>query len=251
MIRAHRLWERYLADKEGLALDALHDEAMRREHLSTPDELDALERELGYPRFDPHGDPIPTREGDLPAEQGTSLSQWPAHRIGRIVHVEDEPPSLFAQLALMGLTRGAQVEVDERTPGRVLVWSGRQRLSLTPAAAASISVIEAPPEGVPLPEIEVGQSARVLSIGESPALRERLQAAGVTLGTEMAAVRADPLGDPTIYRVDGKELALRAGRCQPDPAGRGDHPRDRPAPACLAGGGAGAHSRSCSCATAA
>jgi manganese transport protein len=208
LIRAHRIWERYLADKEGMALDALHDEAMRREHLSTPDEIDALESALDYPRFDPHGDPIPTREGELPAEQGTSLSQWPQHKIGRIMHVEDEPPSLFSQLALMGLTRGAQVEIDERTPGRVLVWSGRQRLSLTPAAAASISVIEAPPERVPLSEIEIGQGARVMSTGESPALRARLDAAGVKLGMEIAAMRVDPLGDPTVYRADGAEIAL-------------------------------------------
>ncbi len=208
LIRAHRLWERYLADKEGLALDALHNEATRREHLSTPEELDKLERDLGYPRFDPHGDPIPTREGELPAEQGTPLSRWPDHRLGRIVQVEDEPPSLFAQLALMGLTRGAQVEIDERTPGRVLVWSGRQRLSLTPAAAERVFVVEAPPERVPLSEIEIGQAARVMELGESPALGARLAAAGVRPGAEIAAMRADPLGDPTVYRADGSEIKL-------------------------------------------
>lgn len=208
LIRAHRLWERYLADKEGLALDALHDEAMRREHLSTPEEIDALERELGHPRFDPHGDPIPTAEGELPAEQGLSLATWPLHRIGRIVHVEDEPPALFAQLVLLGLTRGAQVEVDERTPGRVLVWSGRQRLSLTPVAAASIAVVEAAAERVPLSEIEIGQAARVMDMGESPALCARLGAAGLKVGAEIAAVRTDPLGEPITYRIDGHELAL-------------------------------------------
>ncbi|MGC8779267.1 MAG: Nramp family divalent metal transporter [Anaerolineae bacterium] len=208
LIRAHRLWERYLADREGLTLGAIHDEAMRREHLSTPEEIDALERELGYPRFDPHGDPIPTREGELAPEQGTPLVRWPLHRLGRIVHVEDEPPALFAQLALMGLTRGAQVEVDERMPGQVLVWSGRQRLSLTPAAAANIYVVEAPAERVPLSEIEVGQAARVAAIGEAPALRARLHAAGVAPGVEIVALRVDPLGDPTVYRVNGTEITL-------------------------------------------
>jgi len=208
LIRAHRLWERYLADKEGVALDALHDEAMRREHLSTPEDLDKLERELGYPRFDPHGDPIPTREGGLPAERGVPLTRWPAHRIGRISHVEDEPPTLFAQLALMGLTQGAQVEIDERTPGRILVWSGRQRLSLTPVAAESIAVVAAEAEQTPLSEIEIGQGARVMDLGESPALRGRLAAAGIKAGIEIAAVRAGPLGDPIMYRVNGRELAL-------------------------------------------
>ncbi len=61
---------------------------------------------------------------------------------------------------------------------------------------------------MPLSEIEIGQGARVMSIGESPALRQRLDAAGVKPGTEIAAIRADPLGDPTMYRVDGAEIAL-------------------------------------------
>jgi manganese transport protein len=208
LIRAHRLWERYLADKGGVALGELHEEAMRREHLSTPEDVDRLERELGYPRFDPHGDPIPTREGELPADQGTPLSRWPEHVIGRIVHVEDEPPSLFAQLAVMGLTRGAQVEVDERTPGQVLVWSGRQRVSLSPAAAEHIAVIAAPPERVPLSEMEVGQAGRVMALGESTALADRLAGAGVTPGAEIAALRTDPLGDPVTYRVNGGTIAL-------------------------------------------
>ena len=208
LIRAHRLWERYLADRQGLPLEALHDEATRREHLTTAAELDELERELGYPRFDPHGDPIPSREGELAEGEGAPLSRWPPHRVGRIAHVEDEPTALFAQLAVMGLTQGAQVEVDERTPGRVLVWSGRQRLSLTPTAADSIFVVDASPERMPLSEIEVGQAARVVSLGESRALRERLQSAGVTPGAEIAAVRADPLGDPKVYRVRGAEITL-------------------------------------------
>lgn len=54
LIRAHRLWERYLAEKEGLALDALHAEAMRREHLITPEEADQLDAQLGYPGYDSH-----------------------------------------------------------------------------------------------------------------------------------------------------------------------------------------------------
>ena len=151
------MWERYLAEKEGLALDALHDEAMRREHSITPEEADRLDEQLGHPKFDPHGDPIPPRGGELPRDGGTPLSRWPERRVGRVVHVEDEPPALLTQLALMGLTPGAQVEVDERTPGRVLVWSGRQRLALAPAAAERVFVVPALPERVPLSEMESGR----------------------------------------------------------------------------------------------
>jgi manganese transport protein len=204
LIRAHRLWERYLADKEGLPLTALHDEAMRREHLATPEQVDALARELGNPQFDPHGDPIPTAAGEMPRiDEGTPLTKWPVHRVGRIVHVEDEPPALFSQLAAIGLTPGAQVEIDERMPAQVLVWSGRQRLTLAPAAAERVFVVDAPPAAVPLSEMEIGQAGRVVSVGGSVGLADRLRDAGVRRGTEVSAVGADPLGEPVRYRVDG------------------------------------------------
>jgi len=208
LIRAHRLWERYLAEKEGLALDALHDEAMRREHSITPEEADRLDEQLGHPKFDPHGDPIPPRGGELPGDGGTPLSRWPERRVGRVVHVEDEPPALLTQLALMGLTPGAQVEVDERTPGRVLVWSGRQRWALAPAAAERVFVVQALPERMPLSEMELGQAARVAAIGEAGVQREQWQAMGLLPGVELAAIRVDPLGDPVMYRVGSAEVAL-------------------------------------------
>lgn len=209
LIRAHRLWERYLADKEGLPLTALHEEAMRREHLSTPEQVEALDRELGRPRFDPHGDPIPTATGELPSkEEGTDLLRWPLHRVGRVTHVEDEPPSLFAQLAAIGLTPGAQVEVDERMPGRVLVWSGRQRLTLAPAAAERVFVVAAAAESSPLSEIEIGQAGRVLTVGEGVGLAARLAGTGLVAGAEVAAVGAEPLGEPVRYRVNGQQFSL-------------------------------------------
>jgi manganese transport protein len=209
LIRAHRLWERYLAEKEGVALDALHAHAMVQEHRITPEEADRLEAQLGYPKFDPHGDPIPPRDGSLQQHaQGTPLARWEEHRVGRISHVEDEPPTMLTQLTLLGLTPGAQVEVDERTPGRVLVWSGRQRLALAPAAAEMIYVLDAPPERLPLSEIEIGQGGRVASLGETRAPEEGWAALGLVPGAEITAIRTDPLGDPVIYRVNGNEIPL-------------------------------------------
>lgn len=205
LIRAHRLWERYLADKEGLSLTEIHDEAMRREHLATPEQIDALARELGNPQFDPHGDPIPSAAGEMPpGEKGVPLTQWPIHRIGQIVHVEDEPPALFSQLALLGLTPGAQVEIDERMPARVLVWSGQQRYTLAPAAAEQVFVVDAPPERMPLSEMEIGQAGRVVSLGQGGVLAERLGRAGLRPGVEVSVVGQDPLGEPMRYRVNGR-----------------------------------------------
>lgn len=209
LIRAHRLWERYLADKEGVALHALHKEAMRREHLTSPEEADRLAAELGHPQFDPHGDPIPTREGLLVhGESGVPLSRWPEKQMAQVTHVEDEPPALFSQLALLGLTPGAQVEIDVREPNRILLWSGRRRISLSPVAAEGVFVIPQPPEQVSLSEIEIGQSGRILSIRNTQALDPALTQAGLRAGAEVAAIRADPLGDPVYYRVNGNTIPL-------------------------------------------
>lgn len=209
LIRAHRLWERYLADKEGLALDQLHAEAMRREHTTTPEEADRLAEEMGFPEFDPHGDPIPARGGELTHHaQGTPLSRWPIRKVGVVSHVEDEPPSLLSQLQLLGLTPGAQVEVDDITPGRILVWSGRQRLALTPTVAGQVYVEEAPAERTPLSEIFVGQAGRITAIGVTARPNQEWTAAGITPGAQIAAVRTDPLGDPVTYRLDGHEISL-------------------------------------------
>ncbi len=209
LIRAHRLWERYLVDKEGLSLAAIHNEAMRREHDFSKEEIDLLDAQLGYPTVDPHGDPIPRPDGSLQKDTGSQLlATWPVGRLGKIVHVEDEPPALFSQLALLGLTPGAQVEVDERTPGRVLVWSGRQRLALAPAAAALVSVVEAPRQSIPLSEMEIGQAARISSFDAAELKGKQWQGIHINVGSEVAALRADPLGDPMYYRVDGQEVSL-------------------------------------------
>ena len=209
LIRAHRIWERYLADKEGLTLGELHQEAMRREHLSTPDEIDQLESQLGYPKFDPHGDPIPGRDGELAHHaEGVPLSTWPEHVTGQVAHVEDQPPALFAQLVVLGLTPGAYVEVDERTPGRVLVWSGRKRLSLAPSAASLVSVVAAPAGRVPLSELDIGQAARIVALPEAAQVANLALAESLKVGADVSAIKADPLGDPVTYHVDNKEVAL-------------------------------------------
>jgi Mn-dependent DtxR family transcriptional regulator len=65
VVRAHRLWERYLTDEARMPLEKVHGEAQRREHSLTEAQLNELDAALGHPTRDPHGDPIPTREGTL------------------------------------------------------------------------------------------------------------------------------------------------------------------------------------------
>jgi Mn-dependent DtxR family transcriptional regulator len=77
MVRTHRLLERYLADQTGVAPAEWHEEAERREHRLTAAETERLSATLGHPRFDPHGDPIPTSTGELPVRADRPLSAFP------------------------------------------------------------------------------------------------------------------------------------------------------------------------------
>src|SRR5690606_11976466 len=78
IIRAHRLLERYFADEARLPLRQVHAAAERREHALSADEIERLAASLGHPTVDPHGDPIPTREGAVAPASGTSATSWPA-----------------------------------------------------------------------------------------------------------------------------------------------------------------------------
>src|SRR5687768_9820592 len=89
IVRAHRLLERYFADEARLPLRDVHAAAERGEHSLTPDQVEALSASLGHPRRDPHGDPIPGRDGAIPSADDTPVTAWPSDRYGRITHLED------------------------------------------------------------------------------------------------------------------------------------------------------------------
>jgi DtxR family Mn-dependent transcriptional regulator len=102
VIRIHRLWERYFSDETGLEPRAWHQEAEFREHITTPAEAEALAAKMGDPPFDPHGDPIPTATGEMPPQQGSPLTELPVGELAEIIHIEDEPEAVYAQLPHRG-----------------------------------------------------------------------------------------------------------------------------------------------------
>ena len=91
MVRRHRLYETFLAREKGVPADQWHSQADTEEHRMDGDATNALANRLGNPRFDPHGDPIPTREGDLPVASRVSLVEWDVSEPAMIDHIEDEP----------------------------------------------------------------------------------------------------------------------------------------------------------------
>jgi DtxR family Mn-dependent transcriptional regulator len=116
MIRRHRILELYLVRQLGLDWGTVHDEAERLEHAASDDLIDRMARALGNPRYDPHGAPIPTVDGEI---EETALQQLSEVEIGAAVElrqVQDGDPARLRYLAELGLTPGAKLVVTERHP---------------------------------------------------------------------------------------------------------------------------------------
>jgi DtxR family Mn-dependent transcriptional regulator len=222
IIRAHRLWEMYLAEQTGFEEAEWHPQADEYEHTLTHDQLAELERTLGNPVFDPHGDPIPTKEGEMNEPQGEPLTSLAVNQVGRIAHVSDEPDAIAAQIIAEGLTPGMVLRVTEADAQRVRFWVGEEEHVLAPIVAASIAVIPVPEEvkeevlGQPLNALEIGEKGQVVSL--SPRIRgaerRRMMDLGILPGTVIAPEFVSPGGDPTAYRIRDALIAIRGDQAQ-------------------------------------
>jgi DtxR family Mn-dependent transcriptional regulator len=218
VLRAHRLWEAYLADEIGVPLKRVHAEAERAEHRLTPTDLDRLSASMGHPEVDPHGDPIPRGDGEVPESRGTPLERWPAHTPGRIVHLEDEPPLVYAELTSRGLHLGQVVRVIERLPDRIVLADDARQYRLAPALASNVYVTAvrearamATAGLVRLSELAAGARAEIVAIDPvcRGVVRRRLLDLGFTPGTEIRTELSTFAGDPRAYRLRGTSIALR------------------------------------------
>ncbi len=116
VVRSHRLWERFLADRLGLPWDAVHDLACRLEHATDPQVTEALDAYLGHPATCPHGNFIPPADGETIAAADCPLAELRPGQTAVITRVYPESPDLLRYLAEMGLTTGARVTLREIAP---------------------------------------------------------------------------------------------------------------------------------------
>jgi DtxR family Mn-dependent transcriptional regulator len=223
IIRAHRLWEEYLAEHTGFDESEWHDQAEHYEHMLSIEEAKKLAQQLGNPVYDPHGDPIPSSTGDFRHHPGKPLTSMDLDTPLRIVHIEDEPEEIYAQLVAEGLSPGMFARITEKTAKRVRFWIGDEEHLLAPIVAANISVVPLPEEeadqvqpGIPLDTLKTGEKGRVLAL--SPRLRgtdrRRMMDLGILPGTTISVEMTSPGGDPTAYKIRGALIALRTEQAQ-------------------------------------
>src|SRR5881227_4007152 len=116
VIRHHRLLELYLSETLGLPWDRVHDEAEVLEHVLSEELEELIAAKLGDPTHDPHGDPIPTRDGLMPDEPTVSLQALGAGDCGRFVRISDAAPQMLRYLAARGNAPGDGFEVIDKQP---------------------------------------------------------------------------------------------------------------------------------------
>lgn len=146
-IRRHRVIEAYLTQALGYPWDRVHDEAERLEHAASEELIDRMASAIGEPETDPHGAPIPTREGTLTAEpQLTSLAELGEGSAATIARVGDRDGERLRYLATLGITIGTQVELVSREPydGPITLRIGNKRRVIGPELARHILVAQTP-----------------------------------------------------------------------------------------------------------
>jgi DtxR family Mn-dependent transcriptional regulator len=113
LVRKHRIWEVFLCDKLGYSWDECHDLAEQLEHIKSVDLIERLDAFLGKPKFDPHGDPIPDRNGNYATRQQILLAEMPIGQKGVMVGVQEHSTAFLQHLDRVGLVLAAKVEILE------------------------------------------------------------------------------------------------------------------------------------------
>ena len=142
VLRHHRLLELYLAESLGVPWDKVHEEAEVLEHVLSEELEELIAAKLANPTRDPHGDPIPTRDGRIEEPTTVSLASLDAGATGTLVRISDSDPEMLRYLSDRDIAIGAAFEVVEKQPfdGPLLVRFGSAVHALGGKLAGAIRV---------------------------------------------------------------------------------------------------------------
>ncbi|MEY2704346.1 MAG: hypothetical protein RL407_408 [Bacteroidota bacterium] len=144
-IRKHRLWEVFLVDKLQFAWDEVHEVAEQLEHIQSPLLIQRLDAFLNYPKFDPHGDPIPDEYGDVRSRPRIPLNEMNIDQIGQIVAVKDSSAAFLRYLDKVGAYIGARIKVLDKVEfdGSVeILVDQKKTLFMSKDVASNILVLQ-------------------------------------------------------------------------------------------------------------
>lgn len=144
VIRKHRLWETFLVEKLGFSWDEVHEVAEQLEHINSPRLIEKLDEFLGYPKVDPHGDPIPDSKGKLKVVPHISLDLLKIGYQGKIAAVKDSDSNLLKYLDKIGAKPGVKIKIlgKEEYDESLEVLIEDHRVFISKAVAQNILLAE-------------------------------------------------------------------------------------------------------------
>jgi len=145
VIRKHRLWEVFLVDKLKFNWDEVHEVAEQLEHVESELLVRRLDEFLGYPKYDPHGDPIPDESGEFKAKPQVPLNTLPLQSTAIIVAVSDTSSLFLQYLDKIGAYLGAKVKVinkEEFDGSMEIMIDNKKTVFISAAAAGNLLVTE-------------------------------------------------------------------------------------------------------------
>lgn len=218
VIRTHRLYEQYLAEKTGYDKLEWHKKAEQMEHRLTKGEISEIITAIGNPRYDPHGDPIPTEMGNIQDLKGKKLTEVNQGDFAKIIHIEDEPTIIYKQILAENIHIGSILQVIERNEKHIVFYSEGEDFVLIPEIAENITVQPLSKEveiedanAIRLSSLSEGETGKIVSISREcrGANRRRLLDLGFVKGSKVFVKMDSPLGNPKAYSVRNTLIALR------------------------------------------
>ncbi len=222
VIRIHRLWEKYLADETSLGETEWHSNAEEAEHNLSEEEINKLAAKIGNPVVDPHGDPIPSSNGEIKEKRGVSLPNLNVGDHAKIVHIEDEPPSVYSQIVASGIHTGMEVMLTESSKNKIKFIAEGEEIILSPLIASNLTVLpekkaeEFYKDVKTLASLRSGEEAKVIGISKScrGQQRRRLMDLGIVKGSTIKYGMESAGRDPIAYWVRGATVALRKAQAE-------------------------------------
>ena len=142
IVRRHRLWEMFLVQFLDYSWDEIHNEAELLEHVTSEKMESKLDSVLGFPKVDPHGDPIPSANGELPKTNYQLLDECNKGTSGIISRVSDKSPEVLQYLTKIGLGLKTKIHVVEKITfdGSIIVKANKQTIPLSQKLAQCIFI---------------------------------------------------------------------------------------------------------------
>jgi DtxR family Mn-dependent transcriptional regulator len=143
MLRRHRIWEVFLHQTLGMPWDKVHDEAEKLEHSSSDEMINLLEEFLKYPEVDPHGYPIPDKNGKIKKHKSViSITELKENDTAKVIRVNDDVKNLLSYVTKIGISLGKEIIIKGKLEydGSVLMMIDKKEVNISNKVASNIFV---------------------------------------------------------------------------------------------------------------